>query len=317
MGCARADVAWCCRGSAATSSWWNSRSALLVGRSHLAVSILPPRRATRSMEPDQAGDPGCIFLGFRCRRIAVGFSQHFAPEESLKPVPAEFCPAHAAQVSANGRRETFGFWLPTRRSAFNGVQAMANNLAKMALPAPVLEETTYPYLDQSLIEFFCPRLPNNGCARANGVLLCGVLLQASYRRKSSPEKQSSLPRALRRSCLISTGVRFRALTVPRSAHGWVMWMTSKLLKTVADIRAEKRVPLCAYSGRFAGIWLRDLAQRGLLDLRHSRSWLPLEGRCRCTPSPDPNDLPPVHSGRNISTKENHHDVQQTRSNDAR
>ena len=41
------------------------------------------------------------------------------------------------------------------------------------------------------------------------------------------------------------------------------------------------------------------------------------GDAPAAPDRDQNKLPPVHSGRNISTKENHNEVQQTRSEDSR
>jgi len=73
--------------------------------------------------------------------LPSAFSQHFAPEGKLE---AWYRPNFARRTRLKYRqtaaRETFGFWLPTRRSAFNGVQAMANNLAKMALPAPCLKK---------------------------------------------------------------------------------------------------------------------------------------------------------------------------------
>jgi asparagine synthase (glutamine-hydrolysing) len=49
--------------------------------------------------------------------------------------------------------EHFGLWLPTRRSYIGGVQMLANRLAKCMPPILALEETRYPFLDQSLVEF--------------------------------------------------------------------------------------------------------------------------------------------------------------------
>ena len=52
-----------------------------------------------------------------------------------------------------GPQETLEFRLPTRRSYFRAVLAMANRMAKRPYLKPALEDTRYPYLDQNLIEF--------------------------------------------------------------------------------------------------------------------------------------------------------------------
>src|SRR6266446_4042881 len=52
-----------------------------------------------------------------------------------------------------GRKESFGAWLPSRRSFIGGVLAMSNKMGELTLPSPVIEEIRYPYLDQNLIEF--------------------------------------------------------------------------------------------------------------------------------------------------------------------
>jgi asparagine synthase (glutamine-hydrolysing) len=52
-----------------------------------------------------------------------------------------------------GPSNTFGLWLPTRRSNLGLVLLMANKLAKWMPPSLMLEEGRYPYLDQGLVEF--------------------------------------------------------------------------------------------------------------------------------------------------------------------
>jgi asparagine synthase (glutamine-hydrolysing) len=200
--------------------------------------------------------------------LPSAFSQHFAPEGKLE---AWYRPNFARRTRLKYRqtaaRETFGFWLPTRRSAFNGVQAMANNLAKMALPAPVLEETTYPYLDQSLIEFVLstpaeqwlrPGERRSLMRRA----LAGIVPAEVLSRKT---KQF----AARTPALMLDqhwGEIQGAYSASISARlGYVD--DEQLLKTVADIRAGKTCALVRVLWTISlEFWLRDLAQRGLLDL---------------------------------------------------
>jgi len=55
-------------------------------------------------------------------------------------------------------KEHFGLWLPARRSLIAGVVMMANKMAKYALPSQALEEISYPFLDQDLIEFVLVRV---------------------------------------------------------------------------------------------------------------------------------------------------------------
>jgi len=91
-------------GSAATSSWWNSRSALLVGDLILQCRcLLPPRRATRSMEPDQAATLDASFFGIplstHCRRLFLNISLR---RESLKPGTGRILPG--ARGSSIGKR---------------------------------------------------------------------------------------------------------------------------------------------------------------------------------------------------------------------
>src|SRR5260370_41151459 len=52
-----------------------------------------------------------------------------------------------------GPTDTFGMRLPTRRSLVKGLLLMANTMAKSTPSALAVEETRFPFLDQSLIEF--------------------------------------------------------------------------------------------------------------------------------------------------------------------
>ena len=77
-------------------------------------------------------------------------AQYLVRKQSSRPGIGGILPgAPASSIGRLAASETFGFWLPTRRSVVGGVQAMANNLAKMPAPMPALEEATYPYLDQT------------------------------------------------------------------------------------------------------------------------------------------------------------------------
>jgi len=131
----------------------------------------------------------------------------------------------------------------------------------------VLEETTYPYLDQSLIEFVLstpaeqwlrPGERRSLMRRA----LAGIVPAEVLSRKT---KQF----AARTPALMLDqhwGEIQGAYSASISARlGYVD--DEQLLKTVADIRAGKTCALVRVLWTISlEFWLRDLAQRGLLDL---------------------------------------------------
>ena len=209
-----------------------------------------------------------LLWGSAVASLPASLAQHLVPEAKLE---TWYCKGFAKRTRLKYRQtaasETFGFWLPTRRSVIAGVQAMASNLAKMPAATPVLEETTYPYLDQNVIEF--------------------VLATPTDQWLRPGERRSLMRRALagivpaevlaRRSKQI--GARTPAVMLDqhwdeiRSAYrsslssrlGYVD--DAALLRTVGDARAGKIAPIVRVLWTISlEFWLRDLAARGLLEL---------------------------------------------------
>ena len=196
-----------------------------------------------------------------------------------------------------------------RRRSSDGEQPGEN-----ACTVPVLEETTYPYLDQNLIEFVLSTPAEQwlrpGERRSLMRRALAGIVPAEILSRKTKQFAARTPAVM----LDQHWGEIQAAYVPRSAQVLGMWTTTELLKIVGDIRAGKTVPLVRVLWTISlEFWLRDLAQRGLLELPAFSELAPTRRRDAVHADRDPNNLPPVHSGRNISTKENHHDVQQTRS----
>lgn len=79
---------------------------------------------------------------------------HFVKYARVEPwIEREFAKRTRIAIRKLDVEDHFGFLMPTRRSYIGGVVLMANKLAKQISPKDIPEETRYPYLDQSLIEF--------------------------------------------------------------------------------------------------------------------------------------------------------------------
>jgi len=293
-----------CRARRRRVHGWNSRSALLVGRSHLAVSILRlagqlaawsliKRRPWMHLFWDSAVDAlRRLFLNISLRR-----------EKLEASVPAEFARRTRLKYRQTAARETFGFWLPTRRSAFNGVQAMATIWRKWPLPAPVLEETTLSISgsepDRVCSVHACRTMV---CARANGVLLCGGALAGIVPAEVLSRKTKQF--AARTPALMLDqhwGEIQGAYSASISARlGYVD--DEQLTENCRRHTRGKNVCPCARTLDDSLEFWYEIWRSGPAGFAAFSELAPTEGRCRCTPSPDPNDLPPVHSGRNFQPR---------------
>ncbi|HWY54133.1 MAG TPA: asparagine synthase-related protein [Terriglobales bacterium] len=86
--------------------------------------------------------------------LPASLAQYLVKETKLEPwIKGDFAKRTRLPVRLLGPTESFGLWLPTRRSHVGGVLLMANKLAKWESSVLALEEARYPYLDQNLIEF--------------------------------------------------------------------------------------------------------------------------------------------------------------------
>jgi asparagine synthase (glutamine-hydrolysing) len=86
--------------------------------------------------------------------LPSSLGQYFAKEAKIEPwIRKDFAKRTRLAIRQLDVDEHFGLWLPTRRSYIAGVLIMANKLAKLTAPVQAFEEASYPFLDQSLIEF--------------------------------------------------------------------------------------------------------------------------------------------------------------------
>jgi len=195
-------------------------------------------------------------------------AQHLVPEGKLETwYQVDFARRTRLKYRQTAASETLGFWLPTRRSLIGGVQAMAYNLAKMSAAPPVLEQPTYPYLDQNVIEFVLS-------TPADQWLRPGE--RRSLMRRALP---GIVPAEVLARRTKQFAVRTPAVMLDQhwseiqavycasisSRLGYVD--DAELLKIVSNVRAGKTTPLVRVLWTISlEFWLRDLAQRGLLEL---------------------------------------------------
>ena len=86
--------------------------------------------------------------------LPPSLGQYFIKQAKVEPwIDKGFAKRTKIAIRQLAPAETFGTWLPTRRSYVGGVTLMANKLAKFVSPVNAIEESRYPYFDQNLIEF--------------------------------------------------------------------------------------------------------------------------------------------------------------------
>jgi asparagine synthase (glutamine-hydrolysing) len=209
--------------------------------------------------------------------LPASIAQYLLPEGKLEPwFRKDFARRTRLKYRQTAASETFGFSLPTQRSIINGVRAMACNLAKTFAPTPVLEQTTYPYLDQNMIEFVFatpadqwlrPGERRSLMRRA----LWGVVPAEILSRRSKQFAARTLAIMLDQHW---GEVQAVYRTSVSSALGYVN--DTELVKVVSDVRAGKTAPLVRVLWTISlELWLRDLRRRGLLELpAYSSSPLP-------------------------------------------
>jgi asparagine synthase (glutamine-hydrolysing) len=195
-------------------------------------------------------------------------AQHLVPEGKLEPwYRKDFARRTRLKYRQSAASETFGFWLPTRRSLVGGVQAMACNLAKMAASTLALEETTYPYLDQDLIEFVlatpCDQWLRPGERRSlMRRALAGIVPAEILARKTKQLGARTPAVMLDQHCGEIQAVFCQSIS---SRLGYVD--DAELLKMMSDVRAGKTVPIVRILWTISlEFWLQDLPWRGLLEL---------------------------------------------------
>jgi asparagine synthase (glutamine-hydrolysing) len=198
--------------------------------------------------------------------------QYFAKEGKIEPwIRKDFAKRTRLAIRQFDVDEHFGVWLPSRRSLIAGVLITANNLAKHTAPIQAPEESRYPFIDQTLIEFLLS-IP------ANQLLRPGERRSLMRRSLAGIVPQEILSRRTKQ-----VGARIPTLILEKywdelqsiyqmslsSRLGYIH--EARLLKTICDARAGRSVSLVRVLWTISlEYWLRDLAARGLLARQPSR-----------------------------------------------
>jgi asparagine synthase (glutamine-hydrolysing) len=191
--------------------------------------------------------------------------QYFAKESKLETwIRKDFAKRTRLAIRQSDIDEHFGLWLPTRRSYIAGVLVMANNLAKLAAPPHALEETRYPFLDQTLIEFILS-IPASQLLRPGERrslmrrALAGIVLQEILCRRTKQLGARTPVLALEKCWDELQDVYQMSLS---SRLGYIH--DERLLKTLWDARAGKSTSIARVLWTISlEYWLRDLAARGI------------------------------------------------------
>jgi hypothetical protein len=200
--------------------------------------------------------------------LPASLGQYLVKEAKVEPwIRKDFARRTRLAVRQLGVDEYFGLWLPTRRCCISGILLMANKLSKFVLPASVVEEARYPYLDQTLIEFVLS-IPASQLLRPGERRslmrrsLVGVVPAEILARRT---KQVAA-----RTPVIALEEHWNELqntfqTALSSKLGYIDEL--RLIRTIQDARAGKTVSLVRLLWTISlEYWLRGLAVRGLLDV---------------------------------------------------
>jgi asparagine synthase (glutamine-hydrolysing) len=237
--------------------------------------------------------------------VPASLAQYFASESKIESwIQKDFAKRTRLAIRQLDVNEHFGLWLPTRRSYIGGVQVMANNLAKFAPSPQALEETRYPFLDQTLIEFML------------SIPACQILRPGERRSLMRRSLVGIVPQEILSRRTKQVGERTPMLTLEKS---WCELQSiyqapissrlgfiheAQLLKTLCDLRAGKSTPIVRVLWTISlEYWLRDLAARGLLAVPPPRPSPLSSGRADQHVATTSNSVPPLrHRGRNNSTE---------------
>jgi asparagine synthase (glutamine-hydrolysing) len=198
--------------------------------------------------------------------VPASVGRYFAKEAKIELwIRKDFAKRTRLAIRQLDVEEHFGHWLPTRRSYIAGVLTMANNLAKLAPPA-TLEETRYPFLDQTLIEFLLS-IPAGQMLRPGERRslmrrsLAGIVPQEILSRRTKQVGERTPMLILEKYWDELQNIYQTSLS---SRLGYIH--EAQLLKTICGARAGKRVPMVRVLWTISlEYWLRDLAARGFLD----------------------------------------------------
>jgi asparagine synthase (glutamine-hydrolysing) len=201
--------------------------------------------------------------------LPSSLGQHLLKEAKVEAwLDAAFAKRTRLGIRQLGPTETFGAWLPTRRSYIGAVLAMANKMAQYGSRSLALEETRYPYLDRDLIEFIlsipASQLLRPGQRRSlMRRSLIGIVPQEILERSTKQYGARTPVIALQNNWAELRAAFESGLC---SKLGYIN--TPKLMETVQDAINGKTVHigrlLKAISLEF---WLRTLTTRDLVDLR--------------------------------------------------
>lgn len=180
-----------------------------------------------------------------------------------------------------------GFWLPSRRCHAGGMALMSRKLAKSISTFTQVEESRYPYLDQTLMDFLLS-IPANQLLRPGERRslmrrsLIGVVPQAVLSRRT---KQFGT-----RTALVVVGKNWDRLQTDFEAplSAVLSYVNPAIFLTAlhAAKNGQSVHVVRMYRAIALELWLRDLASRRLIDIvvprMPSLSDMPFEGNAETT-----------------------------------
>ena len=200
--------------------------------------------------------------------LPPALGQYLVKETKIEPwVRKDFARRTRLGFRQFAVNEHFGLWLPTRRSVIGGVNVMANNLSKMPASVPALEEMTYPYLDQHLIEFVLSTPANQWLRPGERRSLLRRALAGIVPAEILSRKTKQLGARTPAVMLDQHWGELQAAYGSSLSSNLGYVDDTELLKVIGDARTGKTVSLARVLWTISlEFWLRDLAQRGLLEL---------------------------------------------------
>ncbi len=211
--------------------------------------------------------------------MPASVGQYFVKEAKIESwIRKDFAKSTGLSIRQLDVDEHFGLWLPTRRACIAGVLTIANNLAKLVPADQSLEETRYPFLDRTLIEFILS-IPADQMLRPGERRslmrrsLAGIVPQEILSRRTKQVGERT-PLLILEKCWVELQNIFQ--TSLSSRFGFIH--EAQFLDAICAARAGKSTPMVRVLWTISlEYWLRDLAARGLLA-SPAASVLPLKQR---------------------------------------
>jgi asparagine synthase (glutamine-hydrolysing) len=199
--------------------------------------------------------------------LPASMARYIVREARVAPwIDTAFASRHRLANRQMGPTETFGFWLPSRRSYIAGLSLMARKMSNSPPRRCATEENRYPYLDRDLIEFLVS-IPSSQLMRPGQRrslmrrALVGIVPQEVLSRTTKQVGERTPLLALDKNWEELQ----RIFASPISSQlGYIN--ATHLWRTLHAVRRGTRVHLVRLLRTVSfEFWLRDLVARGVIE----------------------------------------------------